>query len=57
VRVATTAIEVVHNKEANAEKIAELAVTAAGQGAELVVFPEAALQGYMYGINHEMSSE
>jgi predicted amidohydrolase len=56
-RIATTAIEVVHNKEANAEKIAQLAITAAGEGAELVVFPEAALQGYMYAINDQMSSE
>jgi predicted amidohydrolase len=56
-RVATTAMEVVHNKEANAEKIAELAVAAAKEGAELVVFPEASLQGYMYEINNEMSSQ
>jgi len=54
-KVATTAIEVVHDKVVNAEKIAGLIRQAAQAGAELVVFPEAALQGYMYGINHEVS--
>jgi predicted amidohydrolase len=53
-RVATTAIEVAHDKEANATKISKFAVEAAAQRAQLVVFPEASLQGYMYGINHEI---
>lgn len=54
-KVATTAIEVVHDKAANADKIAGLIRQAAQSGAELVVFPEAALQGYMYGINDAVS--
>lgn len=53
-KVATTAIEVVHDKDTNATTIMRLIAEAANAGAELVVFPEAALQGYMYGINHEV---
>jgi len=56
-RVATSATEVMHDKEVNAAKIASLTEKAAAAGAELIVFPETALQGYMYGINHEVSVE
>lgn len=54
-KVATSAIEVVHDKALNAAKIAALIPEAAAEGSELVVFPEAALQGYMYGINEEVA--
>jgi predicted amidohydrolase len=50
-------MEVRHEKEANIERMATLGARAAREGAELVVFPETALQGYMHGINHEVSSE
>src|SRR6476646_9756749 len=56
-KVATTAMEIQHHKEANIAKIIQFATDAARQGAKLVVFPEAALQGYMYAINSEMGSE
>ncbi|MGI8827658.1 MAG: carbon-nitrogen hydrolase family protein [Chloroflexota bacterium] len=56
-RVATTAIETCHNKDANAAKISTLATAAAQEGVKLVVFPEAALQGYMYAINEAMSTD
>jgi predicted amidohydrolase len=56
-KVATTAIEVTHHKEANLSKIIQFATEAARQGAQLVVFPEAALQGYMHAINSEMSTD
>jgi predicted amidohydrolase len=56
-KVATTAIEVTHNKEANVAKIIRFATEAARQGAQLIVFPEAALQGYMHAINSEMSTD
>src|SRR4051794_3549686 len=56
-KVATTAMEVRHHKETNLAKIIQLATDAARQGAQLVVFPEAALQGYMYAINSEMATE
>lgn len=56
-RIATTSMEVVHDKTINAGKIGSLIEEAALGGAELVVFPEAALQGYMYGINDEVSVE
>ncbi len=56
-KVATAAIEVSHNKDKNAAKIAQFTGDAADQGAKLVVFPEAALQGYMYGINQEMATD
>jgi predicted amidohydrolase len=57
VKIATTAIVVKHDKQANAAKIVELAREAARESARLVVFPETALQGYMYGINHEVPAE
>jgi predicted amidohydrolase len=57
VNIATTAVAVKHDKQANAEKILRLTAEAAREGADLVVFPETALQGYMYGINHEVSPE
>jgi len=56
-KVATTAIEVSHSKAANATKIIKFAIEAARQDVKLVIFPEAALQGYMYAINDEMSTE
>lgn len=56
-KVATSAIQVVHDKGINAAKIADIIQEAGAVGAELVVLPEAALQGYMYGINHEVSVE
>lgn len=56
-KVATTAVEIVHDKSANAAKIEKFALQAADEGADLVVFPEAALQGYMYQINSEVSSD
>jgi len=56
-KVATTAIEVTHHKEANLSKIIQFATEAARQGVQLVVFPEAALQGYMHAINSEMSTD
>lgn len=56
-KVATSALEIVHDKKVNAEKIASFIRQASSVGAELIVFPEAALQGYMYGINHEVPVE
>lgn len=56
-KVATTAIEVCHDKQANTEKIIRLINQAARERADLVVFPECALQGYMYGINHEVATD
>src|SRR5689334_13666794 len=39
----------IFEKEANLEKIKEYARKAANMGAELIVFPEAALSGYCFG--------
>jgi predicted amidohydrolase len=57
VKIATTAVVVKHDKQANAEEILRLTSEAAAEGAQLIVFPEASLQGYMYGINHEVPTD
>lgn len=56
-RVCTTALEIVHDKEKNAAKIADFIQRAAKEDAELIVFPEAALMGYMWQINADVSIE
>lgn len=56
-RVSTTAIEVVHDKEKNAAKFADYIQRAAADDVELIVFPEAALMGYMFQINDDVSVE
>lgn len=56
-RVSTTAIEVLHDKNKNAAKIASFIGEAAINNVEMIVFPEAALMGYMFQINDDVSTE
>lgn len=48
---ATVAMNVVHDRAQNLEKIAHYMAQAAERGARLVVFPEAAVQGFIYDVN------
>lgn len=48
---AAVAMNVVHDKAQNMHKIGQTLAEAAAQGARLVVFPEAAVQGFLYDVD------
>ena len=48
---ASVAMNVVHDKAQNVQKIERFMSEAAAQGARLIVFPEAAVQGFLYDVD------
>jgi predicted amidohydrolase len=55
VTIATASMRVVHDPAANLAKYLELMDEASG--ADLLVLPEQSLQGYMFGVSHEIGRE
>jgi predicted amidohydrolase len=57
VTIATASMHVIHEREANLAKYMDFMEQAEAAGADLLVLPEQSLQGYMFGIAHEITSE
>jgi len=57
ITIATVAMNVVYDKQKNLNKMLHYIDEAANKGANLIVFPEACLQGYLYSLNHSITAE
>lgn len=57
VRVATTSMKVVFDKVQNVQKIEQMTRQAAANGAKLVMFPETAVQGYLFHLVGPLTTE
>lgn len=57
VTLASANVELVHDVKKNLDKFEAIAREARREGASLIVFPETALQGYLFGIGHAISGE
>jgi predicted amidohydrolase len=57
ITLATANVQLTHSKEANVKKFFDMIDTAADRGARLIVFPECALQGYLFGIGHSFGKD
>lgn len=57
VTLATANVGLVHDVKKNLDKFEGMIREAAAKGASLIVFPETALQGYLFGIGHAISKE
>lgn len=57
VTLATANVALVHDTRRNLDKFEEMIREAAAKGASLIVFPETALQGYLFGIGHAIGKE
>ena len=55
ITVSTANIRVTHNKEENLKHYFDVIDEAGRRGSKLIVFPECALQGYLFGIGHTFS--
>lgn len=55
--VATASMRVVHDKQANLDKYLSFIEEASDQDANLLVLPEQSLQGYMFGVAHELGKD
>jgi len=57
VTIASANVQLKHDKEANIKHFFDMIDDAADSGAQLIVFPECALQGYLFGINHSFTKD
>ncbi len=57
ITLATANVLLVHDVKKNLEKFEAMIREAAAKKASLIVFPETALQGYLFGIGHAISKD
>ncbi len=57
VRVAATNVQIAFDKQKNVRKLTEMTRQAAASGAKLILFPEAAVQGYLFDLVGPLTSD